>query len=70
MCTEQRVFEQAFRTYRQGLRATCRGYQGCNVTIKEQFMDLLSAMIFKAVLAGCKTKDWCEQMVCGGPQSG
>ena len=42
MCTEQCVFEQAFRTYRHGLHATCRGCQGCHVTSEEQFLDLLS----------------------------
>jgi hypothetical protein len=45
---KQRIFEQAFCSYRQGLHATCREYQGCHVLNEEQFMDLLNTVMYNA----------------------
>jgi len=45
---KQRIFEQAFCSYRQGLHSTCREYQGCHVLNEEQFMDLLNTVMYNA----------------------
>jgi len=45
---KQRIFEQAFCSYRQGLHATCREYQGCHVLNEEEFMDLLNTVMYNA----------------------
>jgi hypothetical protein len=45
---KQRIFEQAFCSYRQGLHATCREYQGCHVLTEAEFMDLLKTVMYNA----------------------
>jgi hypothetical protein len=45
---KQRIFEQAFCSYRQGLHATCREYQGCQVLNEAQFKDLLNTVMYNA----------------------
>jgi hypothetical protein len=46
--TKQRQFETAFCSYRQGLHATCREYQGCHVLNEEQFYDLVKTCLYNA----------------------
>jgi len=45
---KQRQFETAFCSYRQGLHATCREYQGCHVLNEQQFNDLVKAVMYNA----------------------
>jgi hypothetical protein len=45
---KQRQFETAFCSYRQGLHATCREYQGCHVLNEEQFYALVKAVMYNA----------------------
>jgi len=45
---KQRQFETAFCSYRQGLHATCREYQGCHVLNEQQFMDLVKTVMYNA----------------------
>jgi hypothetical protein len=45
---KQRQFETAFCSYRQGLHATCREYQGCHVLNEQQYMDLIKAVMYNA----------------------
>jgi polyhydroxyalkanoate synthesis regulator phasin len=45
---KQRQFETAFCSYRQGLHATCREYQGCHVLNEEQFMELVKTVMYNA----------------------
>merc|ERR1719171_85974 len=45
---KQRQFETAFCSYRQGLHATCREYQGCHVLNEEQFYDLVKTVLYNA----------------------
>jgi hypothetical protein len=45
---KQRQFETAFCSYRQGLHATCREYQGCHVLNEQQFYDLVKAVMYNA----------------------
>jgi hypothetical protein len=44
----QRIFEQSFCSYRQGLHATCREYQGCYVMTEEEFLELLKTVMYNA----------------------
>jgi hypothetical protein len=46
--TKQRQFETAFCSYRQGLHATCREYQGCHVLNEQQFYDLIKTVMYNA----------------------
>jgi hypothetical protein len=45
---KQRQFETAFCSYRQGLHATCREYQGCHVLNEQQYMDLIKSVMYNA----------------------
>jgi hypothetical protein len=45
---KQRQFETAFCSYRQGLHATCREYQGCHVLNEQQYMDLIKSVLYNA----------------------
>jgi hypothetical protein len=45
---KQRMFEQAFCSYRQGLHATCAEYQGCHVLNEEQYKELIKAVKYNA----------------------
>jgi len=45
---KQRQFETAFCSYRQGLHATCREYQGCHVLNEQQYMDLIKAVQYNS----------------------
>jgi hypothetical protein len=45
---KQRQFETAFCSYRQGLHATCREYQGCHVLNEQQFNDLVKSVMYNA----------------------
>jgi hypothetical protein len=45
---KQRQFETAFCSYRQGLHATCREYQGCHVLNEQQYMDLIKTVLYNA----------------------
>jgi len=48
-CNEkQRIYEQAFCSYRQGLHATCREYQGCYVMNEEEYNDLVEKVLYNA----------------------
>jgi len=45
---KQRQFETAFCSYRQGLHATCREYQGCHVLNEQQYMDLIKSVQYNS----------------------
>lgn len=44
----QRTYETAFCSYRQGLHATCREYQGCHVLNEEQYKELVNTVLYNA----------------------
>jgi hypothetical protein len=45
---KQSQYEQAFCSYRQGLHATCREYQGCHVLNEEQFNALVKTVMYNS----------------------
>jgi hypothetical protein len=45
---KQRIYETAFCSYRQGLHATCREYQGCHVLNEQQYHDLVNTVMYNA----------------------
>jgi hypothetical protein len=45
---EQEQYEGSFCAYRQGLHSTCAEYQGCHILTEEQFMALITDVLYAA----------------------